>query len=148
LLSAEPMCNSFVLLSCLTLVACAAEPSSEPHLVIPTTTAPTFTLFVSNQSFDKPSLFIAIEIDGHPAIYGGFDVGSQHSWYRFDMRLDAGKHAISVEGIDTAATLDQDFVLGSRSWGVLDFWYSAPGSSEPSPEKFDFAVLDHEPAFD
>ena len=37
--------------------------------------------------------------------------------------------------------------MDARRWGVLDFWYYAAGSPEPTPRQFSFQVLDEPPQF-
>lgn len=108
---------------------------------------PTFTLLVSNQSFDLDPVDIEVKIDGRLAVTGDFVVGNQHTWVKFDFDLGAGNHTLTAKSRDGGVDLEKPFVMNDRKWGVLNFWYYASGP-EPTPEQFSFSVSDEQPAFD
>jgi hypothetical protein len=92
--------------------------TAEPRQHLPVPEAPTFTLLVSNQSFDLETVDITARLDGQLAVTGDFAVEGQHTWIRFDFDLAPGDHTISLETEDGDTTLDQEFVMTSRNWGV------------------------------
>jgi hypothetical protein len=134
--------------STLLLAACVDGSSpGAPQQHLPRPDDPTFTLHVSNQSFDLSKVDIEIRIDGQLAVTGDFLVEGQHTWIPFDFELDPGPHqlraATRIGGVD----LEQAFDMDDRKWGVLNFWYYEAGSPEPTPQQFSFQVLDEPPAF-
>jgi hypothetical protein len=140
--------RSLVLLSLL-LVACTDADSAEaPRQYLPRSDNPTFTLFVSNQSFDLSRVDVEIRIDGQLAVTGDFLVEGQHTWVPFDFDLAAGPHQLRVTSEGAGVMLERPFDLAARRWGVLSFWYYAAGSPEPTPKQFSFQVLDEAPLFD
>src|SRR5512139_477377 len=129
------------------------EDPAAPKQLMQTPGAPTFSLFVSNQSLDRTIVDIQVAIDGQPAVAGAFNVSSghdgegcrgapnpQHNWYRFDFALPAGAHHITVTSADVAATLDTTV---AQRFGVLDYWYDA---ATDEPEHFGFLGSAEEPA--
>ena len=125
-------------------------PPDPPQQHLPRPGAPTFTLYVSNQSFDLPLVDLAIELDRRLAVTGDFPVEGQHTWIPFDFDLAPGAHQLRVGSRAGGAMLDQtfDFDMDARRWGVLSFWYYASGSPEPTPQQLSFQVLDEPPAFE
>lgn len=121
---------------------------SPPQQHIDPPASPTFTLFVSNQSFDLDPVDIAVNLDNQLAVTGDFQVGSQHSWFKFEFGLAPGNHNIFVTTADADTALDKPFVMDDRKYGVLNFWFYAAGSPEPTPPQFSFTLTDDPPAFD
>ena len=111
---------------------------------------PTFTLMVSNQSFDLDPVDVTVRIDDVVVVRDDFRVEGQHTWVPFDLALDPGPHSLVARTtagdteIETALVAPAD----GRRWGVLNFWYYAVGSPEPTPPQFSFQVSDERPAFD
>lgn len=134
-----------IVLTCIT--GCAVEPASDPTLHLPATTTPTFTLYVSNQSFDLPRVDITVRVDGQLAITGDFHVEGQHTWIPFDLDLAPGPHAITIESATGEATLDQAFTMDDRRWAVASFWFYDEDHYEPTPRHFSFDVMDEPPTF-
>lgn len=95
-----------------------------------------FTLYVSNQSFERPNVDIAVVIDGRPAVDADFAVGDQHSWVEFRFALDDGEHALRVDSLDGDAILEKRFEVKGKRWAVVDYW-CCNDASEP---KFTFHV--------
>ena len=124
---------------------CSLSPPQQ-HLPVPAN--PTFTLFVSNQSFDLDPVDIEIELDDQLAVTGNFEVGSQHSWFEFEFALASGNHEIRVTTADADTALDKPFEISGRKYGVVNFWYYEAGSPEPTPPQFSFTVSDDRPVFD
>ena len=130
------------------LAACTDMASPEaPRQHLPRPDAPAFTLLVSNQSFDLSQVDIEIRIDDQLAVTGDFLVEGQHTWIPFDFDLAPGPHQLRVASEFGGATLEQEFDMDARKWGVVSFWYYAAGSPEPTPRQFTFQVLDEEPLF-
>lgn len=136
-----------LLASALLLAACTDGSTEAPRQHLPRPEDPSLTLFVSNQSFDLPRVDIEIRLDGQLAVTGDFDVEGQHTWIRFDFDLAPGPHQLRVVSEAGEATLEREFDLDDRKWGVVDFWYYAAGSPEPTPKQFSFQLLDEEPQF-
>jgi hypothetical protein len=133
----------------LLLAACTdSAPAEVPRQHLPRPDAPTFTLFVSNQSFDLSQVDIEIRLDGQLAVTGDFLFEGQHTWIPFDFNLAPGPHQLRVASRTAGVTLDEAFDMDARRWGIVSFWYYAAGSPEPTPKQFDFDVLDHPPLFD
>jgi hypothetical protein len=95
-----------------------------------------FTLYVSNQSFERPNVGIAVLIDGRPAVDADFAVGNQHNWIEFRFALDDGEHALRVDSLDGDAILEERFEVKGKRWAVVDYW-CCNDASEP---KFTFLV--------
>jgi hypothetical protein len=95
-----------------------------------------FTLYVSNQSFERDSVDIAVVIDGRPAVDGDFAVGNQHNWIEFRFALDDGEHGLRVDSLDGDAILEERFKVKGKRWAVVDYW-CCNDASEP---KFTFLV--------
>jgi hypothetical protein len=140
--------------------ACAADDPLDVTAVDepPTSTAPTtaevsmpvepdeadgpvspLTLYVSNQSFDDPTVVITITIDGTVVADQDFDVEAQHNWIAFDLSVPSGDHRL-VARSDSGARLNVDFttVPDEPRWAVVDYW----SSGEDHPANFTFDVSD------
>lgn len=136
--------------------ACASAPpeatpttASAPAAVSPTepSTPPVldpkgnFVLYVSNQSFEIDPVDIVIEIDGEQIIDGDFDVGNQHNWKRYVLRLSPGRHTLTARSTDGDATLNESFVASDRRWAVLNYWYYTEAyGSPPEPKHFELKI--------
>ena len=132
----------------LAAVAACGAPTTDPAQHLPKVDD-SFTLYVSNQSFDMPTIDIRVELDDQLAISGDFHVEGQHTWLRFDFGLAPGPHRIRVTTPDvTDIALDQMFQMDDRKWGVVSFWYYAAGSPEPTPPQFSLQIMDDQPYFD
>jgi hypothetical protein len=102
-----------------------------------------FTLYVSNQSFERRNVDIHLLIDGRPAVDGVFAVENQDNWieYRFD--LEDGQHSLRAESLDGDAVLDLGFKVRGKRWAVVDYWCC----NDPSEPKFTFMVQSNPIAF-
>ena len=102
-----------------------------------------FVLYVSNQSFELDPVDIVIEIDGEQIIDGEFEVGNQHNWKRYVLRLSPGRHTLTAQSTDGDATLEKSFVVSGRRWAVLNYWYYTEASgSPPEPKHFELGIYD------
>jgi hypothetical protein len=138
-----------ILAFALLFAACNDIGSSEaPRQHLPRPENPTFTLLVSNQSFDLSEVDIEVRFDGQLAVTGDFHVEGQHTWIPFDFDLAPGTHQLSVSSEAGDTTLEQTFEMDARKWGVLDFWYYGAGSPDPTPKKFTFQTHDEPPVFE
>jgi hypothetical protein len=131
----------------LLLVACTSSskpPSAKPTLraelsrVTPTQGG-NFTLYVSNQSFARPTVDITVSIDGARVISQPFEVKGQHNWISFAFDLSPGQHELRAlsEAGDSRSTLN--FTTGTRNWAVLDYWCCDKTEGEP---RFTFHISD------
>lgn len=127
------------------LAACDGPRTPQQHLEPPAD--PSFTLLVSNQSFDLDPVDITINLDGQLAITGDFRVEGQHTWIPFDFGLTPGVHTLEVTTADAPAALVELFTVDDRQWGVVMFWYYAAGSPEPTPPQFSWSLHDQAPMF-
>jgi hypothetical protein len=95
-----------------------------------------FTLYVSNQSFDRDDVDIRVLVDDRPVVDGDFAVENQHNWveYRFD--LDDGRHTLRAESLRGEAVLEGAFRVEGKRWAVVDYWCCG-NAGEP---KFTFLV--------
>jgi hypothetical protein len=87
-----------------------------------------FTLYVSNQSFDRPRVDIVVVIDGRLAIEDEFAVGNQHNWVEFRFDLEDGEHVLRAESVSGNAVLERRFGVKGRRWAVVDYWCCNDGS--------------------
>jgi len=83
-----------------------------------------FTLYVSNQSFDDPTVRITISIDDQVVVEQDFDVESQHNWIKFEPEVGPGDHSLRAVS-DTGAEYTVDFTVpgGEPRWAVVDYWW-------------------------
>jgi hypothetical protein len=102
-----------------------------------------FTLYVSNQSFERDNVDIAVVIDGRTAVAADFAVRDQHNWIEFRFAFEDGEHALRVDSLDGDAILEKRFDVKGRRWAVVDYW-CCNDASEP---KFTFRVLAQPVAF-
>lgn len=103
----------------------------------------TFTLIISNQSFDDPSVEIHVTIDGATVVDGEFAVGSQHHFVPYPLRLGSGPHRL-VARSGTGASLDRTFEIPARGqrWATMFYW-----RSEDEPKRFEWHEHDEPPVF-
>jgi len=64
----------------------------------------TFTLYVSNQSFDIEWVDIVIEIDGARVVDDVFLVEDQHNWKEYAIDLSPGAHTLTARSVEGDAT--------------------------------------------
>jgi hypothetical protein len=102
------------------------------------------TLYVSNQSFDDPSVDITVTIDGRVVVDEEFDVEGQHNWKTFELDLGPGEHTLRAES-STGAVHEAVFVLpeGEPRWAVLDNWWYP----EEGERHFTFSIHDEPVGF-
>ncbi len=127
------------------LAACDGPRTPQQHLVPPAD--PSFTLLVSNQSFELDPVDITIHLDDQLAVTGDFRVEGQHTWIPFEFGLADGPHTIAIRTADADASLTESFTIDGDRWGVVMFWYYPPGSGDPTPPHFSWSVHDEPPQF-
>ncbi len=81
------------------------------------------TFYVSNQSFEEPTMTITITMDEAVVVDQKFDVGNQHGWVEFDLALPAGEHSL-VATAGNGAEFSTEFVTveGQEIWAIVDYW--------------------------
>lgn len=140
----------------LPLLGCAAKPVPKPTTEPRRAPAPSreasevprleadgnFVLWVSNQSFDLDPVDIAVEIDGTTVIDRSFDVGNQHNWKKFVLRLRPGGHTIHARSSKGDVTMTRKFAVDQKQWAVIDFWYNDGTSGTPTDPLFTFTIDD------
>ena len=97
-----------------------------------------FHLYVSDQSFAISPVDIRIFIDGELVVKGDFDVGSQHNFQSYVLKLSPGQHKIIAESSKGHAKLEQIFEINDKLWADLSYWfYPKPeGGVLPCPRHF------------
>ncbi len=81
-------------------------------------------LWVSNQSFEDDPVHVTVEIDGVTVADDDFEVGSQHNWILFPLRVPPGAHEV-VATSGTGAILEKTFRIprsGDPRYAVVDYW--------------------------
>lgn len=100
------------------------DPSHARYCVIPrpTPAPPPFTLYVSNQSFEDPTVGITITIDGEVVVDEDFDVEGQHNWVSFEPDVAPGVHILHAAS-STGAEFTTEFTMpdGEPRWAVVDY---------------------------
>lgn len=107
-----------------------------------------FHLYISNQSFAVSLVDIKVFIDGKLVVNGSFEVGSQHNYQLFVLKLSSGRHKIVAESSKGHARLEQIFDVNDRPWATLTYWFypKAEGGAKPCPPQFKFD-LSKEPIY-
>jgi hypothetical protein len=138
-----------LVLGMLAVMGCGSDPpESRPPVAegpppLQETKRSNFTLYVSNQSFERDTVDIKVVIDGRTAVDGDFAVEDQHNWveYRFD--LEDGQHTLRAESVRGDAVLEVGFKVKGNRWAVVDYW-CCNGDGEP---RFTFLVKPQPIAF-
>ena len=87
-------------------------------------------LYVSNQSFERSTVDIRIEVDGREVVSDGFAVENQHNWAEYRLRFARGTHVIRAESAAGEAVFERSFRIRGRTWAVVDYW-CCDGPGEP-----------------
>ena len=102
-------------------------------------------LHVSNQSFEDSEVTIDVTIDGKSIIDRTFEVGNQHNWIPFLIRLAPGGHTLEAAS-STGATYSTSFEVADSAvrYAALNYWYSPPSDngSDSTPLSFTFMIQD------
>jgi hypothetical protein len=143
-------------LAAVTVIAVACNSKGDNYsggtinVVVDEASSAVVMLYVSNQSFEDSEVGIVVTLDGSQIIDREFDVGDQHNWIPFRVRLSPGEHtleAASTTGV--IFTTQFEATDASTRYAVLDYWYYPPddyGSS--TPRKFGFTIQDEPVGFD
>jgi len=124
--------------------ACTSQPAPPVEDSAPTPAAPVaekegnFTLYVSNQSFDRETVDISVAIDGKKVVSQLFEVKNQHNWIDFIVQLAAGEHKLQVFSTAGSTQLTKAFTTTARHWAVVNYWCCG----EPDDPKFTFDLSD------
>lgn len=128
-----------LLLSALSLASCQSsegDPNGRPEAGAADAAAQedaNLVLYVTNQSFAMSPVDIRVAIDGDVVVDQSFDVGSQHTFVRFPLEVDAGEHEIVASARGGEVTARETFTIDRKLWGVVEFWYYPPDASVPTP---------------
>lgn len=124
----------------LTTAGCAdgdPQPSTPTVTPLPIpSTAPataaggTLQLYVSNQSFDDPTVAIQVTVDRVIVVERSFEVEGQHTWVPFPLVLPAGSRTIEAR-TNSGATLSVVVTVppGGSHHAVISYW---KGDGEPA----------------
>jgi hypothetical protein len=96
---------------------------------VPKSNRGNYGLVVSNQSFDVPSVVIAVTIGDRSATAGQFDVENQHNYVSVRLDLPDGVHRLTAEASDLEgrhlAGLGETIEVKGRRFGLVTFWTEA-----------------------
>lgn len=107
------------------------------------------TMYVSNQSFDDPTVAVTIRVDGEVVVDRQFDVEGQHNWVEFELALPVGEHEL-VASSDTGVEDSFTFAIQKDEplWLVVDYWWSGGGQDAAGDEgQFTFRTSDEPVGF-
>jgi len=129
--------------------ACSAERDNYEggtvEVVLDETSASEVMFYVSNQSFEDSEVGLVVKIGGKTVVDRNFDVGNQHNWIPFLVRLAPGEHTLEASS-STGATYTATFDVGDPviRYAVLDYWYYPPSdnASGAAPRGFTFMIQD------
>lgn len=144
--------REFIQLNLLAIIvsifAGCSTPSAVPSTIILNNPNGNVHLYVSDQSFAISPVDIKVFIDGDLVVNEKFEVGSQHSWQTFMLKLSPGRHKVFAESSNGHAKLEQTFEVNDKSWAALAYsFYPKPeGGVEPRPGHFSF-VVNEEPMY-
>lgn len=87
-------------------------------------------LWVSNQSFKDDPVVLEISIDHTEVVAQPFEVGSQHNWVLFPIKVSPGRHVLSVVS-DTGVEMRKRFTVPEtgRRYALIDYWRYADEES-------------------
>lgn len=103
----------------------------------------TFFLTVSNQSFQRPSVHIAVEIDGERVVAQLFEVGGQHNFVGFALALAPGEHTIEATAAGEHLAVESfELEAGDPDYGTVFFW-----ADEETDPFVDLQILEEPPGF-
>lgn len=105
-------------------------------------------LYVTNQSIALPRVDIAIEVDGQPVLDQNFNVGWQHNFEKFVLRLAPGRHVLTARSIKGKASLRKSFSVTGKHWVVVSYWYYTKAQGTPLPRQLNFRIQDQPMMFD
>jgi hypothetical protein len=133
----------------LLVVACSAEGDNYNgatiDIVVNEAASSEVMLYVSNQSFEHSEVEITVTLDGETIIDRTFDVGNQHNWIPFSIRLASGEHTLEASS-STGAVFSTQFEAADSAtrYAVLDYWYYPPddSGSNARPQSFSFMIQD------
>lgn len=95
-----------------------------------------FLLWVSNQSFSPETVGIDVQLDGVIVANQKFDVGFQHTWTLFPLRISPGPHELIVVS-DTGVKLVKHFSTpAARRFALLEYW----GEKDEGGKRFAWRV--------
>lgn len=99
-------------------------------------------LYVSNQSIALDRVDVVVEVDGKPVVDQSFDVGDQHDWKQFGLRLSPGRHELVARSAKGEATLRMPFTVKGDHWVAVSYWYNTKTQGTPTPKQFQFTIQD------
>jgi hypothetical protein len=128
------------LLAALALVGCGSSTEEPPGIAegpppLEQAENGNFTLYVSNQSFERGKVDITVWINGFVAVDGEFEVGNQHNWSEYRFNLADGPHTIRAATAAGETVFEEGFQIEGNRWAVVDYWCCDSTQDEP---KFSF----------
>jgi len=137
---------SMAMLSILCIVACAGNQrqSAGPVASGPEAAAGeegfAFTLYVSNQCPTVSPVDIRVWIDEEIVVDEQFEVGNQHVWKKFELRLPEGEHTLRAGSTSGEADFEKTFEVVGDLWATVGYWYYSEEHYNPTPRQFSFAT--------
>jgi hypothetical protein len=98
--------------------------------------------YVSNQSIVASFVDIQVVIDGETVVKDGFDFGNGHSWKKFGLKLQPGRHTFIASSIKGKASIKKSFIVKGKHWISLDYWYNTAEYGMAYPAKFTWIMQD------
>ena len=97
-------------------------------------------IYVSNQSYEKPTVDITVMVGDKQAVKRDFKVERQHKWVPFRFQLEPGTHLIKARTNQGKATFEGTLEVDAavpQYWTVLSYWNS---DKRPDTPSFTFTV--------
>lgn len=143
---------ALVLLAAITTLGaagCSAERDNYDggtiEVVLDETSSSEVLLYASNQSDADSAVRMDVMIDGETVVDRVFDVGNQHNWIPFMIRIAPGEHTLEAAS-STGVTHSTSFEVADSAirYAVLDYWYYPPSDngSNSTPRSFTFRIQD------
>ena len=83
------------------------------------------TIYISNQSFDIPSIHLTVTLNGKKLADQSFAVNRQHTWISFKATYKMGSNTIRIQTKDGKVVAQTSFKLKKGPMNaVISFWKS------------------------
>lgn len=115
------------------LTACGGSshdlPPSSRGALLQESSQGNLTLYVSNQSYEKPEVGIDVWLDDTKYISSTFAVGDQHNYVKYQFQVPPGEHRLTAEASGTQ--IAEPIIITDKHWAFVGFWYSPDSDDAP-----------------